>query len=416
MYTNVSPSLYFNSSNHWATSVTCSALSNLSKKSPVLAPIWNQYKTSALPIRGTDYQQTFSIDSITEYINSDSFKIDIDNPWANYIANTGPSHSASLLAFGAKYPILWYVFADVDPFYVESAPDPDSGHRSQGAFTLNAYQFLGASLFDGDSNDDITGTVSIPMLSNVNGNRGTNISGFSSQAAFSSISGYTAPKTNNTNKTFNPTFVGSNNGQPVREKDRNTIMKNISSIKGKIWTKLLSSGESDTVVKAYLDNWGSGFEIEAYVFPKNYDKDGSIWLDGTARNQQMKNSRFHLSDFYSLNIATDSKNYIDWTADHDEAAIESGYLKIYNDSITDGKQWVNKVTSSIKVPLTLITSVMLPRVNLTTPGPDTSGDFMDYVSGGYGPLGLPNFHHLGWLCATPTTVTVELFDQPIMLV
>ena len=397
--------------------------------------LWNQYSQSALAIRGTDGQEPVSQQSIRNYIQSSSFGDNVSNPWNNFSSAMGPSFSASLLSEQAKYPILWYVYAFVDPFAVNNGATPPLQSRNQGAFTLAKFKFSGASLWDGNSNSDITASTSIPGTLNNAGNRGTSVNGYSAQLPFTQrnpavpgckipvgTASFNCPTSNNTNKAYNPTFNAQNDGNPVDDANRDTIMRNICTVKGEIWDKFIPDpvndpcGTKTNLSTNLLQNWGSGFEIEAYVYPNTYKPTGSMWLDGASQEAELESSRFAMNDVYSINIASDSKDYDNWVAQHpDPESVKNAYRKIYNDSITGAgnpdAQWINQPVGSVKLPLTLITGVMLPAVQLTGAGGQTSVEFCNYLQNGYGPLTSQNFYQLGWY--TPNNDQVELFDVPV---
>jgi hypothetical protein len=141
-----------------------------------------------------------------------------------------------------------------------------------------------------------------------------------------------------------------------------------------------------------------------------------MWLEGAAKEQQLRDSRFKISDVYSINIASDSKDYESWISQHpDETSVSNAYKKIYNDAVTGGgdanAQWVNLPSQNIKLPLTLITGIMLPAVNLTGAGGSTAKEFCSYLQQGYGPLTNKNFYQVGWY--TPVNDELELFSVPL---
>lgn len=398
--------------------------------------LWNQYSQSALPIRGTDGQIAISQASVRNYINSDRFNFNVTNPWNNFTSTLSPSFSASLLSQSAKYPILWYVYSYVDPFYQSSNnTTPPLQSRSQGAFTLSNFQFAGASLWDGDSNADITGSTTIPSTFDTDGNRGTDVNGYSIQLPFVmpnpqypsckipvGTATFNCPTTNNTNKAYNPTFNATNSGEPISGPQVNTIMKNLCKVKGEIWERFIPTderapcGRFTGLAKSLLDNWGTGFEIEGYVFPMKYQSKSSIWLDPDENNNSIADSRFNVSDTYSINIATDSISYEQWLSQHsDPDVIGQAYRKIYQDAVsgagTPDAQWINKPKTGTQIPLTLITGVMLPAVQLTGAGGKTATEFCQYLRDGYGPLKKSNFLQVGLYDTEADRVT--LFTEPL---
>ena len=106
--------------------------SNVNNDKPLIYDIWKQYKNYALSIRGTDGQYVTTMKSIINYINQPGFNIQTPNPWNNYLSNLAPSYSASLLSKSAKYPILWYVYEYVDPFYTANKNIPSIKNRKMG--------------------------------------------------------------------------------------------------------------------------------------------------------------------------------------------------------------------------------------------------------------------------------------------
>ena len=368
---------------------------------PVIYDIWHMYKNYALSIRGTDGQYVTTMKSIINYINHPDFNIQTPNPWNDYLSNLAPSYSASLLSRSAKYPILWYVYEYVDPFYTNDRNTPTIKNRNQGGFILSNYNFSGASLWDGNSNSNVTGSTTIPFISNIAGNRGTDVNGYSMQLPFVlnnqedskecncslfsqpvntscphpvGTARYNCPTTNNTNKSYNPTLSASNSGNIVNPSDRNIVMKNMSLIKGALWDKFINTTgnvSEQLIKKTLLSNWGTGFEIEGYVEPVTYNKNGSVWLDDGDADKQLQDARFNVDDMYSINISTDSKTYEDWIGYiGNQTHIVNAYKKIYRDATTGGDngenaQWVNNMVRDKKVALTLITGVMLPVVELT---------------------------------------------------
>lgn len=303
---------------------------------------------------------------------------------------------------------------------------PKIGSRNQGAFILKNYQFSGASLWDGNSNADITGSSSIPGIFERGGNRGSSTNGYSAQLPFASVGNatYTRPDTNNVNKAYNPTFNAKNNGNPIRidgdHGTNDTIINNICKVKGDIWKKLLGfngpfppPGSLSGPMQNFLrDNWGSGFEIEAYVFPDAYKSNGSMWSD----EKDDSNSLFKMNDVYSINIASDCKNYTEWKKKHSGTEIEKAYNEIYTNAI-NGKPpytpakpgpstWLSPDNTKT-IQLTLITGVILPSVHLTGISNIVAQEFNTYIKNDYTPLTEENFHTIGTYDVTTNKFTIN---------
>ena len=317
--------------------------------------------------------------------------------------NSGIGHRA-LPAFKCGYNCTSPI--PVSPTPPTPAPVPKIGSRNQGAFILKNYQFSGASLWDGNSNADITGSSSIPGIFERGGNRGSSTNGYSAQLPFAGVgnANYTGPDTNNVNKAYNPTFNAKNDGNPIRidgdngtNENNDTIINNICKVKGDIWKKLLGprppGSLSDTMQNFLRDNWGSGFEIEAYVFPDTYNPNGSMWSD----EKDDSSSLFKMNDVYSINIASDCKNYTEWKKKHSgKNAIQNAYKKIYTDAINENQPSTWLSTGNNKtIPLTLITGVMLPSVHLTGKSNIVAKEFNTYIKHGYAPLTKINFYNIG---------------------
>jgi hypothetical protein len=313
------------------------------------------------------------------------------------------------------------------------ATPPPIGQRTQLAYILDQYQFSGLSLWDGNSNQDITGSGSIPLLSDIAISRGTPNSGYSQQFPYANIGNatYTPPDTNNTNKLYNPTHSATITGNPIRKPSTgrvgppynnvDTITQNLTSLKGIIWNNWLgstptSTSQSTKFQKQLQDNYGSGFEIEAYVFPFNYPLPSgtdSIWY----KNEEVCLEKYQFSlpytnsggstpntrDILSINFSTDTRSVIDWfnSTNQDQIArfitcLVSGSInatknKSGNYTFSEGSQgWVFRTLPTItgntvtaQLPVTLLTGVMLPNVNLQSAGSNTASEFAEYVNRGY---------------------------------
>jgi hypothetical protein len=416
----------------------------------VVETIFNKYTDGAIIIRGTDGQTPVNIDSVLNYINNDIPQTDAlafagaINPWNAFMSSVGPAYSGTIISFKGIYPIIWYDAEYVDGFYQlgpSSDPEPVIGKRNQTAFIIGSANFLGTSLFDGNSNADIGGNTSLPPISNTLGNRGTDILAYGSALPFSApaaggspvgSSKYSRPDTNNTNKAFNPTFVASNSGTNISgnnymttKGDLEKIFNNLTKIKGTILKKMLGDAIPSSVqdqkklAKLLNSNWGSGFEMEGYFFPPNYDPNESAWIKSSAPLPD--NNRFNIEDMFSLNIASDAKTYNDWKSlfANNSASIDKikkVYEKIYNDSIVKYGGWMNRQLQKYELPLTLITGVMLPTLNLQSGSLQLGRELIEYtgsppnVANGknYGTLQKDNIKKIGTATIDNTGITIDL--------
>lgn len=425
-----------------------------SNDDPVVETIFNKYTDGAIIIRGTDGQTPVNIDSVLNYINNDIPQTNAlefagaINPWNLFMSSVGPAYSGTIISFKGIYPIIWYDAEYVDGFYQlgpSSDPEPIIGKRNQTAFIIGSAKFLGTSLFDGNSNADIGGNTSLPPIANTLGNRGTDILAYGSALPFSELASkkgidvgscrYNPPDTNNTNKAFNPTFVGSNSGTNISGNNYMTtkgdklekIFNNLTKIKGTILKKMLGSaippGNADQkkLAKLLNSNWGSGFEMEGYFFPPKYDPNESVWIKSSAPLPD--NNRFNIEDMFSLNIASDAKTYNDWKSlfANNSASIDKikkVYEKIYNDSIVEYGGWMNRPSQDDKyeLPLTLITGIMLPTLNLQSESLQLGDELIEYsgippnvVNGkNYGELQKDNIKNIGTATIDNTGITIDL--------
>ena len=280
-----------------------------------------------------------------------------------------------------------------------SPPFPPIGQRTQIAFVIKKYQFSGLSLFDGNSNADITGATSIPGTPFIQGNRGAAVSGYSQQLPFVKTGNavYTAPTSNNFNKLYNPTFAATNSGLPIpwTHADVATVIRNLSILKRVIWKKWLGatlkaqkkSVQSEKFQQQLLKNYGSGFEIESYLFSPNYPDAGlsdalsSVWTD-TYINLVYK---FQLEDdIKSVQFTTDAESYSDWVniIPAPSECLEKVIGKFISTAIS-ASGWVNTSNDTASIPITLLTGVMLPSLELTSAGSNTAQEFAEYVQKGY---------------------------------
>ena len=325
-----------------------------------------------------------------------------------------------------------------EPAVNRSGGAPPIGQRTQIAFILKRYQFSGCSLWDGNSDADVTGSSTVPLLSDIAGNRGTPNSGYAQQLPYARIgnSTYTPPDSNNTNKTYNTTLSATISGKPIHKPlqagtespDVDRITKNLSSLKGDIWDNWLGKGKTKSErakasrTRAFQHdlqhNYGSGFEIEAYVFPYEYPTTKpmeSVWLD----NIELSDYQFQASDFESINFATDSRDSNAWYTTNKSKVINSirdfvaGSIQAQvaadpappcstaATSYTFGSNqgWVHReglVGTLTNFNVTLTTGVMLPDVGLkgASRAGTTANEFSSYLTQGYDTNGV-QFWDLG---------------------
>lgn len=296
------------------------------------------------------------------------------------------------------------------------------GQRTQIAFILKRYQFSGCSLWDGNSNADVTGSGTIPLLGDIAVSRGTPNSGYAQQLPYIGIgnAGYTPPGTNNTNKSYNATLSATISGNPIGSPQINTniphnhvdlITHNLSSLKGDIWRNWLGKNSNarakastnKTFQRQLQQNYGSGFEIEAYVFPHSYpiaSPTNSIWLDNITLS---KYQFLPHADLLSINFSTDNLDPNKWFKTHQSNFTDSIRDFIANSiqaqvvdpstSTTEytfgaGQGWVYRdglINNNVNFNVTLITGVMLPDVSLqgASQAGNTASEFSGYLNQGY---------------------------------
>ena len=412
-------------------------LRNNQNNNQVLKNIWKTYKNSALSIRGTDGQVPTTQKNIKNWIKgSQTFQLSqpgneatypnlsLTNPlyfpWANWLQNSGPTYSATFIGKNSKYPIVWYVPSFVDQFYNQETPPgsftpnptPKIGSRNQGAWLLKKYKLFGVALADGDTNDDRSGNSIIPALPGINGNRGGPLSGFILDQPYRGINlktnklvqdntSYSPPNTMNTNINTNPVLSADPFQLGVKnDKKRDEILGNMIKIKKLVWDSYIGGKGKLLKKKKVQDNldliWGSGIEQEGFIAPDQYSEGINVWSNKTRDDRQ----RFNVTDFYSINISSDSKDYTSWIKQHTKKSIITTYQAIYTSAINTNKipGWINQPNQNIKIPLTLITGVILPEVSLQGPGVgvSTAQQFNSYIQQGYGKLKKSSFLHLGY--------------------
>ena len=400
------------------------------KGSELLNTLYSQYKNSSLLMRGSDGQVPTNITGVLQYID-DTFdgsnNSGLENPWSDFIKNIAPAYSTSLVSHSALYPILWY-FPQYSNIFVTLNPPVDAsstpiwplrkdGHlphsRNEFSFIIKKGKFLGNSLWDGNSNGDVNSNVTIPTTSNVMGNRGTSISSYSAELPYSiDISGsevsskplgnskWNQPDSNNTNKSFNPTFIAKNDGLPLpfQEYDvhsnqsniNSKIFKNLTSIKGKIWQKYIETKDLNnlnikdpkswppnvlTVINNLNKNFGSGFEIEGYTFPPQYNENSSPWENNDDKNS---NNYYSLKDMYCMSISTDMFNIHDFIKTYSKKNLEDAFKNLIEGATQSSSKWIHKPSQNI-MPLVLITNMMLPKVNLEDAKSDPAQELVQYI-------------------------------------
>lgn len=434
--------------------------------SDLLNKLFNQYKYSSLLIRGTDGQIPCDSTTVNNYLGqafpfSGDTNAAASNPWENFQQNLGPAFSTSLVSLGAKYPILWYdaeysnLFTQLTPpidvcnnpvYPVAIAQEEPDGFpwygrgRNEFSFIIKQGQFLGNSLWDGNSNGDINGNISLPPLYNLLGNRGTNILSYASELPFTvgiepspisvdepgvpPISGvlysnpignstWDKPDSNNTNKSFNPTFSARNDGAPVPFKDDNPtasqssyaskILKNLTAIKGKVWDYYFKDislndinfndpdswdASLNAVLTALGNNFGSGFEIEGYTFPPNYKSDESPWVNDITQPSDYdnveSNSYYNLHDMQSMNIATDISSIDLFCKTYTTGQCMDAFNMMIEGAVEGGAKWINYPSKnySCTIALTCITNMMLPKVDLqdASTKAETSRQLVQYIA------------------------------------
>ncbi len=474
--------------------------------------LWSNYKNSSLLIRGTDGQFPVNISTIknnffnTVFSNKDNIPFpdggtnsSLANPWRSFMSNIGPAFSATCLSKSAGFQILWYVKDFVDPFsdgfdgglsrvqaylkYKIGSKESDFGFRNQGAYVINNCGLIGLNLFDANSNADIQGNTTIPLNSNLLGNRGTNVESFAAALPFvlgidgnpNRVGTATSlnPDTNNTNKSYNPTLAVRNDGgiwsyklitctdtQVSKEKKFNIckIMSTLTGLKKGLWSKFMKRLDCDapyshnqilanlwdknatTLAKNLQENYGSGFEIESYTFPPKYKPEDIVWLISKEESLKSNHDKYYLCDMASLNISTDAFNRIDWLLQIKNAykghnistIIKNAYKNIYLQSIDPNTGWINSPCKHCELPITLITTVMLPKVNVDSAASDgnTGNEFLEYyffyLFQGKNPFDYPyrtlkkrNFYSLGKIIIDPDEVSkprVDLNDDTIKLI
>jgi hypothetical protein len=437
----------------------------------LLDKLFNQYNYGSLLIRGTDGQIPCDPTTVNNYLeqtfdlSSGDINTSVTNPWESFQQNLGPAFSTSLVSLGAKYPLLWYdaqysnLFTKLSPpidvcnnpvYPVAVAQDDEPGGapwngrgRNEFSFILKQGQFLGNSLWDGNSNGDINGNISLPPLFNLLGNRGTNILSYAAELPFAiDISGtevntkpvgnstWERPDSNNTNKSFNPTFSARNDGAPVPFNDDNPtpnqssstskILKNLTAIKGKVWDYYFKDinlnnidfndpGSWDAslndVLTALGNNFGSGFEIEGYTFPPNYNQNESPWINDIIQPSDYdnveSNSYYNLGDMQSMNIATDISSIDLFCQKYTRGHCMDAFNMMIDGAISGGSKWINypSKNSSCTIPLTCITNMMLPKVDLQDAATkaETSKQLVQYIAAKKGDVALKHsdFNILG---------------------
>ena len=200
----------------------------------------------------------------------------------------------------------------------------------------------------------------------------------------------------------------------------------MASLKGDIWTNWLggnktlrAAASNTTYFQTQLqENYGSGFEIEAYVYPHKYPSestDDSIWLDDV----DLAKYQFEPAHLSSINFSTDGRSASDWFQTHKSkltvcirdfvaAAIQaqvvggdtskcSGPDTKYTFDKSQG--WVYRkpfLNKRLTFDVTLATGVMLPNVGLAgaAQGGNTASEFSSYLNKGYDTAGV-SFWHLG---------------------
>ena len=328
------------------------------------------------------------------------------------------------------------------------------GTRTQLAFVINHYQFSGLSLFDGDSNDNITGASTIPPLAPLNANRGVPLSGKSMSLPFnivgpgvgSSATGYATPSNNNYNKTYNPTLTAKSDGLPIRynpvdplppdtSTEAKNIINNMSKLKGSAWDALAQSGGTTGVVNPEVidilqTNYGSGLEIEAYLFPSSYDKNKSPWVN--ANENANENDQFIFGankDITTIQFTTDAKDYDSWYTLYESWHNETGknnpdlktIIKNFVNTATDngnsevalGNGWCSFGGSSqITFTIQLLTNVMLPSL-LETSSENVAAQFATYVTDGAYTMNDVKLYNLGTVTinnAVPRTIISNISE------
>ena len=340
----------------------------------------------AIVFRGNDGQVPVTVDSILNAISDMSSNK--SNPWEDFMNNAAPAFSGTILA-NNLYPILWYVPKYVDPFYTKGDTDPPIGERNQGGFILKYFGFQGASLWDGNSNKDIAGSISIPPTTNSLGNRGTDTLSYANNLPYTigfntpkiGNASYSPPDTNNTNKLFNPTFNAQKDGSiGTDSSENNEIMKKFTRLKDKLWEKIfdpvspLSAINGDPssypkvnqIAKNLEANWGSGFEIEGYFYPKKYidDETYNIWTAYDASN-----SYFNVDDLECISISTDAFDKTSWvqTGVAQGIKLENAIKNIWQTAVSGASMWIDPISkdltkTSITLDVILVTNVFLPVV------------------------------------------------------
>ena len=310
------------------------------------------------------------------------------------------------------------------------------GTRTQLAFVIDHYQFSGLSLFDGDSNDNITGASTIPPLAPLNANRGTPLSGKSMSLPFnivgpgvgSSATGYATPSNNNYNKTYNPTLTAKSDGLPIRYNpvdpltpdtsiEAKNIINNMSKLKGSAWDALAQSGGTTGVVNPEVidilqTNYGSGLEIEAYLFPSSYDKNKSPWANANENANENDQFIFGIGkDITTIQFTTDAQDYDSWYALYESWHNEPGknnpnletIIKNFVNTATDngnsevalGNGWCSFGGSSpIIFTIQLLTNVMLPSL-METSSTNVAKEFATYVTDGAYTMNDVKLYNLG---------------------
>jgi hypothetical protein len=267
------------------------------------------------------------------------------------------------------------------------------GTRTQLAFNITEYQFSGLSLFDGDSNDNITGATSIPPSASLNLNRGVSISGRSMSLPFnivgsgvgSSAEGYATPSSNNYNKTYNPILTGRSDGLSMSSdsSDCNNIINNISKLKGGIWDSLITTnkeGIKTLDTNMLQNNYGSGVEIEAYLYPYKYEQASSPWVNENPN----QNDQFILGIDEGIQIiqfTTDATSYENWynTIPDIDKNLTTIIKNFINTSTNNGQGWCSFAgKTQMTFGVQLLTNVMLPSL-METSSTNVAEEFLDYV-------------------------------------